>query len=70
MRCSWVEDDTPHEHIPRVCGKGAAVIYQGPRWWQVDPLCKDHAHCIDHLDPDKWQKFSPAEHEVYRVMSE
>ena len=70
MRCSWSEDETPDLHIPVQCGRDAAVIYVGPRPFQVNPLCKAHTHCIDHLDPDKWKKLTPAEYEVHRVMSE
>ena len=74
MQCSWSStwsDENP-THIPKVCGKDAVVIYVGPRSFQVNPLCKGHAYNghWDKTSPDHRKKFTPAEYEIHRVMSE
>jgi hypothetical protein len=74
MKCNWDIEPKSGMHIPKICGRDAVVIYQGPRDFQVYGFCKEHLktqQCQSCVKNDwLYEEFTPEDYIVYRVMSE
>ena len=74
MQCNWDNDPKSYTHIPKMCGRDAVVIFECR--YRVIFLCSEHYERQKSLHSDKgmeisgWQKMTPDEYVVRRVMSE